>query len=125
MKIIKFSLESEINKIIKVYNLNNNWNKAIVKDIQKFKNKKIKKDTALRKNLKKLSFVTIDGVDAKDFDDAVYCEKIEKNWKLYVAIADVAHYVENNSNIDKEAKKRGTSTYFPGYVIPMLSLIHI
>ena len=120
MKKIKFSLESEINKIIKAYNLNNNWNKAIVKDIQKFKNKKIKKDTALRKNLKKLSFVTIDGEDAKDFDDAVYCEKIEKNWKLYVAIADVAHYVENNSNIDKEAKKRGTSTYFPGYVIPML-----
>ena len=121
MKKIKFSLESEINKIIKVYNLNNNWNKAIIKDIQKFqKNKKIKKDSALRKNLKKLSFVTIDGADAKDFDDAVYCEKKEKNWKLYVAIADVAHYVENNSNIDKEAKKRGTSTYFPGYVIPML-----
>lgn len=120
MKNIKFSLSEEIQKIIKTYNLNDEWNQNIIKDVTKLKDKKIKKSSSKRKNLKKLPFVTIDGNDAKDFDDAVYCEKVEKNWKLYVAIADVAHFVKNNSNIDKEAKRRGTSTYFPGYVIPML-----
>ena len=118
MKKTKLNFDSEIKKIIKKFNINNDWNKNITQDINKYK--KFKKKSFNRKNLKKLDFVTIDGEDAKDFDDAVYCEKKENNWKLYVAIADVAHFVENNSNIDKEARKRGTSVYFPGYVVPML-----
>ena len=120
MKKTKFSLNAEIEKIIKKFNLSNKWNKGVLRETQEYKNNKFKKKSFKRKNLKDLDFVTIDGEDAKDFDDAVYCEKLEKSWKLYVAIADVAHYVENKSNIDKEAKKRGTSTYFPGYVVPML-----
>ena len=120
MKKNKFDLSSEIEKIIKKFNLNENWNKDITQDIKLFENKKFNKESHKRINLKELDFVTIDGEDAKDFDDAVYCEKSENNWKLFVAIADVAHYVEENSNIDKEAKKRGTSVYFPNYVIPML-----
>ena len=120
MKKNKFDLPSEIEKIIKKFNLNENWNKDITQDIELFKSGKFNKKSYKRVNLKELDFVTIDGEDAKDFDDAVYCEKSENNWKLFVAIADVAHYVEENSNIDKEAKKRGTSVYFPNYVIPML-----
>ncbi len=115
-----FNLKEEIKKTIKKFNLKENWNKNIFIDIEKYKNKKFRKKKDDRKNLKYLNFITIDGDDAKDFDDAVYCEKFEKNWKLYVAIADVAHYVEHNSNIDKEAKRRGVSVYFPTYVIPML-----
>lgn len=74
-----------------------------------------------RLDLRHLPFVTIDGDDAKDFDDAVYCEPREKGgWMLYVAIADVSYYVKQQSALDKEAEKRGNSVYFPGRVIPML-----
>lgn len=74
-----------------------------------------------RKNLRALPFVTIDGDDAKDFDDAVYCEPREKGgWTLYVAIADVSHYVTVGSALDQEAFLRGNSVYFPSRVIPML-----
>lgn len=74
-----------------------------------------------RTDLRHLPFVTIDGEDAKDFDDAVYCSKTPKgSYKLYVAIADVSHYVQQNSVIDLEAAKRGNSVYFPGKVVPML-----
>lgn len=74
-----------------------------------------------RNDLRHLPFVTIDGDDAKDFDDAVYCVPREKGgWMLYVAIADVSYYVKPRSALDKEAEKRGNSVYFPGRVIPML-----
>lgn len=74
-----------------------------------------------RKDFRHLPFVTIDGDDAKDFDDAVYCVPREKEgWMLYVAIADVSYYVRPNSALDKEAYERGNSVYFPGRVIPML-----
>lgn len=66
-------------------------------------------------------FVTIDGADAKDFDDAVYCERTEQgHWRLLVAIADVSHYVQPNDVLDLEAQQRATSIYCPGQVIPML-----
>jgi len=74
-----------------------------------------------RLDLRAEPFVTIDGEDAKDFDDAVYCKKLPRGgWLLYVAIADVAHYVQPNSALDKEALNRGNSVYFPERVIPML-----
>ncbi len=80
-----------------------------------------KKDRTGRFDLRKIPFVTIDGEDAKDFDDAVFVKATEDGgWTLLVAIADVSHYVAVNSALDKEAAKRGTSVYFPGHVIPML-----
>ena len=74
-----------------------------------------------RTDLRSLPFVTIDGDDAKDFDDAVYCyTKPKGGFQLYVAIADVSTYVAPNSALDKEAARRGNSVYFPGKVVPML-----
>ena len=73
-----------------------------------------------RVDLRKLPFVTIDGEDARDFDDAVYCEPQKNGWKLYVAIADVGHYVKPGSALDLEGYNRGNSVYFPERVIPML-----
>ena len=79
--------------------------------------------TADRKNrvdLRDLPLVTIDGETSRDFDDAVYAEKIGRNYRLVVAIADVSHYVRPDDAIDTDAKERATSVYFPRRVIPML-----
>ena len=73
-----------------------------------------------RVDLRHLPLVTIDGEDARDFDDAVYCEHITRGWKLWVAIADVSHYVRPGTALDSEARNRGNSVYFPDRVIPML-----
>lgn len=78
-------------------------------------------ETKNRTDLRALPFVTIDGEDARDFDDAVYCvAKPKGGYQLYVAIADVSHYVKVDSALDKEAARRGNSVYFPGQVVPML-----
>ncbi|CAM3363861.1 ribonuclease R [Polaromonas hydrogenivorans] len=81
-------------------------------------------DKLHRVDLTDIPLVTIDGEDARDFDDAVYCEPVKvgrgKGWRLLVAIADVSHYVETGSTIDIDAYDRATSVYFPRRVIPML-----
>ncbi|MCE2869326.1 MAG: ribonuclease R [Xanthomonadaceae bacterium] len=77
-------------------------------------------ETAARVDIRHLPLVTIDGEDAKDFDDAVYCESNPAGFRLVVAIADVSHYVRPGAALDDEAMLRGTSVYFPGFVVPML-----
>jgi ribonuclease R len=79
-----------------------------------------KKDKADRTDLTALPFVTIDGETAKDFDDAVYAKKEGRGYRLWVAIADVAHYVRPDTELDRAAFERGNSVYFPRRVIPML-----
>ena len=107
-----------IQDAISMYELPSKWRSDILKESELVAGKK--KTAKYRKDLRKLPFATIDGEDAKDFDDAIYCAKEANGYKLYVAIADVSFYVEANSKLDHEAKKRGTSIYFPGKVIPML-----
>ena len=79
-----------------------------------------KEEIAGRVDLRKIPLVTIDGEDARDFDDAVYAEPTSAGFRLIVAIADVSHYVRPGTALDDEAQKRATSVYFPGFVVPML-----
>ena len=109
-------LEIAINQIIKEQGISNEWN-SLIKD--ELNNLDIKDDLN-RKDLTHIPFVTIDGEDAKDFDDAVFCSVNKSSYTLMVAIADVASVVLPNTQLDKEAFRRGTSIYFPNTVIPML-----
>ncbi len=111
----------EIEIALRSFELPFTWSAAIDKEIADLSEHVEDADIQGRKDLSKLSFVTIDGADARDFDDAVYATKNETGgWKLYVAIADVSHYVKPGTALDDEAQKRGNSVYFPGEVIPML-----
>jgi ribonuclease R len=73
-----------------------------------------------REDLRSHELVTIDGEDARDYDDAVWCERVRGGWRVIVAIADVGHYVRPGTTLDAEARNRGTSVYFPNRVLPML-----
>ena len=97
------------------------WTKPAIKQAKSYKDKIPKAELKKRRDLRNFPFVTIDGEDAKDFDDAVYsCQNEDKSWHVMVAIADVAHYVTPGSAIDVAAVDRGNSVYFPARVIPML-----
>ena len=110
----------EIDIAIRSYQLPEQWPNAVVSEAKALPSQVQEADLAGREDLRKLPFVTIDGEDARDFDDAVYCEARKKGWMLWVAIADVAHYVPTGSALDQEAYRRGNSVYFPERVIPML-----
>ena len=104
------------NKAINDYELNSSWPEKVLIE------SKIIEDKFIEDNdkLEEFPFITIDGEDAKDFDDAIYCSATNNGFHLKVAIADVSYYVKAGSSIDKEASKRTTSVYFPQKVIPML-----
>ena len=96
------------------------WPKSIGEEVQDFGTDVPESAKQGRTELRDVDLITIDGADARDFDDAVYCKKTKDGWRLLVAIADVAHYVSVGSALDKEAIVRGTSVYFPDRVVPML-----
>lgn len=111
----------EIESALRKHSLPYEWPRELldsIADLQETVPTKAFKD---RVDLRELPLVTIDGEDARDFDDAVYCEPTSSGgWKLYVAIADVSYYVKPKSPLDKEGLNRGNSVYFPTRVIPML-----
>ncbi len=111
----------EIDVAIRAHDIPHEWPQNVLDEADEIGTKVETIDKKDRKDLRHLALVTIDGEDAKDFDDAVYCEPRSRGgWLLYVAIADVSHYVKSESALDKEANKRGNSVYFPGKVVPML-----
>jgi ribonuclease R len=110
----------EIEIALRKHDLPHEWPKAALEQARKLPKSVAAKDLKGRRDLRELPFVTIDGETAKDFDDAVYCERKAKSFKLWVAIADVSHYVKPGDALDAEAYNRGNSVYFPRRVIPML-----
>jgi ribonuclease R len=110
----------EVTIAVNKHGIPHQWNAAVEGEIKAYSGEVANADKNNRQDLRNLPFVTIDGADARDFDDAVYCEPSGNGFQLYVAIADVAHYVQPGTALDDEAVNRGTSVYFPGEVIPML-----
>lgn len=97
------------------------WPDAVTRQAEAVAPEVTRRDREGRVDIRKLPLVTIDGADSRDFDDAVYAEKRRGGgYRLVVAIADVSHYVPPDTPMDAEAFERSTSTYFPGYVVPML-----
>ncbi|OYV71993.1 MAG: ribonuclease R, partial [Acidithiobacillus ferrivorans] len=110
----------EVEIAVRNYGLPHQWSGEVLAEITHFSETVPEAMKEGRRDLRDLPLVTIDGADAKDFDDAVYAEQIENGFRLIVAIADVATYVRPDSALDKEAVTRGNSVYFPRRVIPML-----
>ena len=116
--------EMEIEIAVRKYSGPYEFSDACIAQARTLPDKVRPQDKKHRVDLTDIPLVTIDGEDARDFDDAVYCEPARvgraKGWRLLVAIADVSHYVETGSAIDVDAYDRATSVYFPGRVVPML-----
>jgi ribonuclease R len=110
----------EIEVAIRAHDIPHRWPAAVLEEAGRFPPEVESAAIAGRADLRALKLVTIDGEDARDFDDAVYCERRGRGWRLIVAIADVAHYVRPGTALDAEAYRRGNSVYFPQQVIPML-----
>ncbi len=110
----------EIEVAIKSHDIPHTWGDGVVEQAEAYGAEVPEAIAVKRLDLRDLPLVTIDGEDARDFDDAVFCEQRGNSWRLVVAIADVSSYVTPQSALDVEAQKRGTSVYFPGQVVPML-----
>lgn len=111
----------EIDIAVRAHGLPFEWPEAVLEAADGFGTRIPKAAIEGRLDLRDLPLITIDGEDSRDFDDAVYCESLgRKGYRLWVAIADVSHYVQPDDPLDREAQLRGTSVYFPDRVIPML-----
>jgi ribonuclease R len=110
----------EIDIAIRSHDLPQEWPEAVDAEISHYTAEVPEEAKQGRTDLRDVPLVTIDGEDARDLDDAVFCERKSSGWRLLVAIADVSHYVLPDTALDAEAVKRGNSVYFPERVIPML-----
>ncbi len=102
------------------HGLPHEWPQDALREAERVEPQVAREEIAGRLDLRSMPLVTIDGEDARDFDDAVYAEPTKDGFRLVVAIADVSHYVRPGTALDDEAVKRATSVYFPGFVVPML-----
>jgi len=112
--------EVQAQSIVFRYGLSTSFPEPVYREINASSFYLSDKEIAARTDLRGLPFVTIDGENARDFDDAVYVRKLNNRYELFVSIADVAHYVQPETALDQEAYARGTSVYFPDRAIPML-----
>jgi len=110
----------ETDVAIRAHNIPVDWPEDVLEQIKGLSAEVPEEAKQGRVDLRNVPLVTIDGADARDFDDAVYAKRTGKGWKLLVCIADVSSYVEPDSPLDKEAFQRGNSVYFPNRVVPML-----
>ncbi|MCT8785882.1 ribonuclease R [Glaesserella parasuis] len=110
----------EIEIALRNHDIPHVWPEGVEKQVRQF-NEEVPEEAKIgRVDLRDLPLVTIDGESARDFDDAVFCQKESNGWRLWVAIADVSYYVRPKTALDLEAQQRGNSVYFPNRVIPML-----
>jgi ribonuclease R len=112
------NIETEV--AIRAHGIPFQWTEEALAEAEALGSRVTPSDKRDREDLRELPLVTIDGADAKDFDDAVYAERVGAGWRLIVAIADVSNYVQPDSALDVSARERGTSVYFPRRVVPML-----
>ncbi|MDH5560108.1 MAG: VacB/RNase II family 3'-5' exoribonuclease [Deltaproteobacteria bacterium] len=117
---LEINEESQLKTILKTNQIQTLFPTKVLRECQKFKKSVSFEPNGQRIDQRSIPFITIDGKDAKDFDDAVYAVKEGINYRLYVAIADVSEYVRPGKPLDKEALFRGTSTYLPDFAVPML-----
>jgi len=110
----------EIQIATRAHNIPHLWPEAVAREAEQFTAEVPEQAIHGRVDLRDVPLVTIDGEDARDFDDAVYAERSGNSWRLIVAIADVSYYVKPGMALDNEAYQRGNSVYFPQHVIPML-----
>lgn len=110
----------EIQTAIRNFEIPHRWPSSVLRYVKRIPSEVPEEAKINRVDLRQLPLVTIDGEDARDFDDAVFCQPEADGFRLWVAIADVSYYVKNGTALDKEAELRGTSVYFPEQVIPML-----
>jgi ribonuclease R len=110
----------EIEAAIRAHGIPHRFPDAALADAERMPDHVREQDIEGRVDLRDMPLVTIDGADARDFDDAVHVRATRNGWRLWVAIADVSAYVQPDSALDEEARARGNSVYFPDHVVPML-----
>ncbi len=111
---------NDVKRVLRSQNIPIEFSPKTLNEVSALKEDPHPADYKQRRDLSGLPLITIDGVTAKDFDDAVFVETKESGFRLIVAIADVSHYVKPGTSLDRDAYERGTSVYFPNYVVPML-----
>lgn len=116
----QMSVGMEVQLAIRSYGIPHQWSDEVVRAAKALGRGVSAQDILDREDLRELPFVTIDGETSSDFDDAVCCQRLKDGWRLWVAIADVSHYVKPGSVLDEVAYERGNSVYFSNRTVPML-----